>query len=357
MPNVVPGTPYDDLERLVRSAIVDHFTLTLNRPELLNRIGDNIVIFDYISAEIGARLVDLYLHNVVARVQKELALNLTFTEAVRDDLARTALADPSLGGRGIGASLESCFVNPLARALFGLDQGKEEAHVTSVTAGDRWRVGSDPDMKILLSRAHFPVTVLGVGLRIGIWFQGCHIRCRGCVSRPTPGIQIPHLLSKSTTSWPGAASTMPTTWRGSPSVVVNPSSNLKHWKRFWRDLTAGARITPPHSMDLLCFSGKRLVDLERDHANILRRLDALVSEPYVEHLATDLPLRGSSNQRIVLLSTLGRLRYSGAESNAAALRAAGRMQVDVDDDSIWYIGIPSQGDMVRLKEGAPPLGV
>ena len=38
---------------------------------------------------------------------------------------------------------------------------------------------------IALSRIHFPVTTLGPGRRIGIWFQGCSIRCPGCISMDT----------------------------------------------------------------------------------------------------------------------------------------------------------------------------
>src|SRR5262245_52975450 len=40
-------------------------------------------------------------------------------------------------------------------------------------------------MNVRLSRVHFPVTVLGYGARIGVWFQGCRIHCEGCVSRDT----------------------------------------------------------------------------------------------------------------------------------------------------------------------------
>src|SRR4029077_956889 len=36
-----------------------------------------------------------------------------------------------------------------------------------------------------LNKAHWPVTVLGPGRRIGLWVQGCTIRCRGCVSQDT----------------------------------------------------------------------------------------------------------------------------------------------------------------------------
>jgi anaerobic ribonucleoside-triphosphate reductase activating protein len=39
-------------------------------------------------------------------------------------------------------------------------------------------------MKIAVSKAHYPVTVLGPGKRIGIWL-GCRIQCKGCVSQDT----------------------------------------------------------------------------------------------------------------------------------------------------------------------------
>ena len=40
-------------------------------------------------------------------------------------------------------------------------------------------------MIVCLSRLHFPVTALGPGNRAGIWFQGCSIRCRGCMAVDT----------------------------------------------------------------------------------------------------------------------------------------------------------------------------
>ncbi len=38
---------------------------------------------------------------------------------------------------------------------------------------------------IELNKAHWPVTVLGPGRRIGLWVQGCSIHCPGCVSQDT----------------------------------------------------------------------------------------------------------------------------------------------------------------------------
>ena len=40
-------------------------------------------------------------------------------------------------------------------------------------------------MRIRVARVHAPVTALGPGVRIGVWFQGCSIGCAGCISQDT----------------------------------------------------------------------------------------------------------------------------------------------------------------------------
>lgn len=36
--------------------------------------------------------------------------------------------------------------------------------------------------RISVATVHYPVTVLGPGKRIGLWLQGCNLRCRGCLA-------------------------------------------------------------------------------------------------------------------------------------------------------------------------------
>jgi ATP-dependent Clp protease ATP-binding subunit ClpA len=111
--------PYADLESAIRGAVTEHFTTALNRPELLNRFGDNIVIFDFIGPEAAGRIFDLQLANICRRVAEEHRLTLAIKGDVRQTLREwCTAARESQGGRGIGMALESHFVNPLARALF-----------------------------------------------------------------------------------------------------------------------------------------------------------------------------------------------------------------------------------------------
>jgi energy-coupling factor transporter ATP-binding protein EcfA2 len=119
--NVRPGDPYEVVEARVRDAIGDHFKYRLARPEILNRIGDNIVVFNFIGPEVATRIFAAMLANVVKRVQEEHRLALEIPDAVRESLLALCTRDLANGGRGIGNALESVFINPLARALFEAD--------------------------------------------------------------------------------------------------------------------------------------------------------------------------------------------------------------------------------------------
>ncbi|MFZ6741656.1 AAA family ATPase [Undibacterium sp. JH2W] len=136
--NVKPGDSYETVEFKVREAIGNYFKFKLSRPELLNRIGDNIVVFDFISAEVAAKIFDGMLRNVARRLQEELSLQLAMPATVRDELLARCIRDLSNGGRGVGNQLESNFINPLSRALFEQElEGKQRVTVTAITEADK----------------------------------------------------------------------------------------------------------------------------------------------------------------------------------------------------------------------------
>ncbi len=135
--NVAPGDPYEQVESKVRQAIDNHFKYQLNRPEILNRIGDNIVVFDFIAPATAAEIFSGMLQNVCRRLREEHAIELEIAAAVREQLQAWCIADLSHGGRGIGNRLETVFVNPLGRALFQRQLGGTAAlRVIRITRED-----------------------------------------------------------------------------------------------------------------------------------------------------------------------------------------------------------------------------
>jgi ATP-dependent Clp protease ATP-binding subunit ClpA len=119
---------YADLEERIRRGVARYFKEELGRPELLNRIGDNVVVFDFIRPDVADQILDKMLQNVVGRIAKTLKIELHIDDAVRAQLSTRTQADLSNGGRGIGNVLESMLINPLGRVLWDLDV-REGMHV------------------------------------------------------------------------------------------------------------------------------------------------------------------------------------------------------------------------------------
>jgi hypothetical protein len=132
--NVRPGDPYETVESKVREAIDNHFKYRLSRPEILNRLGDNIVVFNFITPDVAEKIFDGMLRNVTQRVFEEHKAQLTLAPDMRAALLARCTRDLSNGGRGIGNQLESAFINPLSRALFEHDlEGKQHVAVSAMT--------------------------------------------------------------------------------------------------------------------------------------------------------------------------------------------------------------------------------
>ena len=208
-------------------------------------------------------------------------------------------------------------------------------------------------MTIRINRAHFPVTTLGPGRRIGLWMQGCHIHCPGCISRDTwdaaTGREVDLDAVLHWCRGVGVQNCDGVTISGGepfeqPDALAALLDGLDAWRR---------EMGRP--FDILCYSGFPLLRLKRDHPDILGQLDALIPEPYVDHLPRGGPWRGSANQTLVPLSAIGRARYSAYLGTKAKDR--GTLQVSVEAGEVIYIGIPSRGDMERLDETARRRGV
>ena len=130
--NVSYDMTYDEVTRRLRKAIGDYFKLELGRPEILNRIGENIVIFDFIRQEAGQAILRAQVDKLIRRLKEQKNLTLVIPDTSYQQLSDAALADLTNGGRGIGNQVEALLINPLSRYLF--DSGIIENATVTVDA-------------------------------------------------------------------------------------------------------------------------------------------------------------------------------------------------------------------------------
>ncbi|AZC18240.1 putative chaperone [Pseudomonas sp. CMR5c] len=134
--NVLPGEPFEQMQEKVHNEIDRYFKLVLNRPEILNRIGENIIVFDFIREDVAIQIFEQMVDTTFKDLQQQQALFIELSPQARQGLRTLCLHDLSNGGRGIRNQLEARLLNPLSRALFDQDaQPGERFSITALDAG------------------------------------------------------------------------------------------------------------------------------------------------------------------------------------------------------------------------------
>lgn len=195
-------------------------------------------------------------------------------------------------------------------------------------------------MQISLSRIHFPVTTLGPGKRIGIWFQGCSLRCKGCLS--------------------------PDTWekKAESTSVDALIQQIQPWFAFADGITisGGEPFEQPEALyallivlrqqftgNIFIYSGYHWNEIELQVTKMSGLIDALMSGRYQTETTQSLMLRGSDNQQLHCLTAMGSARFSAFDRSVTEEDKV--LDLSMDSQGLIYLtGIPQKGDMARLRE-------
>jgi len=138
VPNVTQENTHTEVEECVKREIGNHFKLVLNRPEILNRIGENVIVFDFIRKDVGREIFKAMLSSIFTTLLIDQKITLDIADQAKSDLEGVCLEDLSNGGRGIRNMIEAYLINPLSRTLFDKDASENEHYeITSI--------GSDED--------------------------------------------------------------------------------------------------------------------------------------------------------------------------------------------------------------------
>jgi hypothetical protein len=116
----VDDFPYTDVANHFRTEVNWFFTSRIGRAELLNRLGDNIVVFDLLRSEFVDGIANKFLRSLAEAAEEKYKFRLVFDESVvRETHQAMTMGDNLLfGGRRIKSLLETLVERPLNRWLF-----------------------------------------------------------------------------------------------------------------------------------------------------------------------------------------------------------------------------------------------
>lgn len=170
--------------------------------------------------------------------------------------------------------------------------------------------------------------VLGYGKhRAGVWTQGCSIGCPGCISLHTHDQSTGHKVAVvEIISWLRSQKRPVnglTISGGEPTEQLIPVLKLI---TAFRDAFPGA--------DVLLYSGLPWKKINKQYPELTNACDVVIAGPYVKDFPP-LPLMGSSNQTIHLMTNLGKYRYQDLDQWAIYTN-----QILFSQDKVITVGIP-----------------
>lgn len=194
-------------------------------------------------------------------------------------------------------------------------------------------------LKVGISRVHFPVTTLGPGRRLGIWFQGCSLRCEGCISVDTWAtarelIPVDQLMIELTSYLPLV-----------DGVTI---SGGEPFDQFEALLAIVVQLREKTKVDILVYTGYGIEDITDQLQQIKHYIDVLISDPFQRQSSQTLRLRGSDNQRLHCFTSQATEKFAYYQQAVTTEDKVLDVMFDAEG-VVWFAGIPKRDDFVKLQ--------
>jgi len=124
---VTPDDKFDVIEERVRSEMNNHY-----KPEVMNRFGENILVFNYIDEVASKEIAKSQIDNINQIYFKNNKIEIKISDDAYQLLYSMCWQDEprSNGGRGIGNVIEDQYLNHLAEFIF--DENIQEGDIINV---------------------------------------------------------------------------------------------------------------------------------------------------------------------------------------------------------------------------------
>jgi len=170
-----------------------------------------------------------------------------------------------------------------------------------------------------IGRILYPVKTLGPGNRLVIWVQGCNRRCDGCANPDLWECDERKHISVETLKGISLAAIKTYHLEG---ITITGGEPMEQAEELHELLAALKTICN----DVLMFTGYTYEELEeKDNTSIkrlMRYVSVLVDGPYIKGMNLGDKLRGSANQRIIILDQTAKDKYQEYICNSEKIAEA-----------------------------------
>lgn len=192
-------------------------------------------------------------------------------------------------------------------------------------------------MSDVLNVYHREPAMEGIGpyLRYGLWLQGCHKNCEGCMFLENYDVHRENYISVDDLFEEIMSE------KDIDGITVSGGEPLLQIPA----LTQLFKKVKDHGLGVIVYTGytrAEIHDLEGGE-DILAYIDLLIAGPYMKDLNDDSPMKGSSNQKFFMFSDY----YYQEMLNLPKQRQA---YLDLDQDPMMILGIPSVREYLFFKD-------
>lgn len=182
-------------------------------------------------------------------------------------------------------------------------------------------------MKIDVYVTEDGITTLGPHRRFGLWVQGCNRDCKGCIAKRSHDPDKGEWMEVGLLAWRIISS-------DSEGITVSGGEPFLQSEALCALIQ---QIKEKRDIGVIIYTGYRVEELsEVPFADkLLGMTDLLIDGPYVEELDDGKNLRGSSNQRVILLTD----RYA----EYASLYGTGPRKTEIfyHENGFHMVGLPN----------------
>ena len=195
-----------------------------------------------------------------------------------------------------------------------------------------------------LNKIQYPVYNLGPGKRIGIWVQGCSIRCKGCINK-----SIWSQKQGKKTHIINIYTIVDMIFRDYDGITITGGEPFDQYPQLMAFAYLLKRKT---SLNILCYTGYYLDELEQKFPDkaFFNCIDFLIDGRYEKQNSSSTSLKGSENQNVY--------KFLNNKPIKTTLNNVDKTwSLKYENDTVYMAGIPAQNEMESVVSKLASTGI